>query len=222
MLPAFAYLLLTPVYLGTVAIILYLGPVGLLAALFALLQFIRHPARRRLAAATAATPFLCLVAPIGITRLNGGPVDPALLIIAVVTLIVVAALILLSNTGQWRGQGLFANKRFNLAIVVALGVLFLLLWFPIIAWLASDRSYVLPSNIVDRDQVLKAGALYFIAVAVPGLCLSLFALLYAPVGLVRNSGGRVGHFGQLVVALALLASLIALALVASIGMVNPG
>ena len=153
MLPAFAYLLVTPVNLGTVALIFYLVPFGLLAALFALWQLIRHPVRRRLAAATAATPFLCLAAPIGIFWLNGGPVAPAILIIAVIALIVIAALVLLSNTGQWRGSGLFVNRRFNLVIIVALGVLLLLLWFPIIAWLASDRSYALPSNDESRPDV---------------------------------------------------------------------
>ena len=187
LLPAFAYLLLTPANFGTLALLFYLVPVGLLVALISLWQFARHPPRRRLAAATFATPFLCLAAPIGITWFGGGPVAPAVLIIGVIALLLIAALVLLSKTGQWRGNGLFANKQFNLAIIVALGVLFTLLWFPIIAWLASDRSYTLPSNMVDRDRVLTAGALYLVAIAVPGFCLSLFTLLYAPVGLVRNS-----------------------------------
>ena len=222
MLPAFAYLLLTPVHLGTLAVSLYLVPTGLAAVLFALWQFARHPARRRLAAATAATPFLCLAAPMGIYSLNDGPVAPAVLIMAVIALLVVAAVVMMSKTEQWRGTGLFANRQFNLAIVVALGVLLLLLWFPIIAWLASDRSYALPSNMLDRDQVLKAGALYLIAIAVPGTCLALFALLYAPIGLVRNPGGRLAHLGQLVLTLMLLISLIGVAVAAFVGMLNPG
>ncbi len=222
MLPAFAYLLLTPAHLGTLALLFYLVPIGLLASLVALWQFIRQPNRRRLAAAIFATPFLCLAAPLGITSLSGGPVAPAVLIVAVVALIIVAALVLLSNTGQWREAGLFANRRFNMAIVIALSVFFLLLWFPIIAWLSSDTAYSLPSNMVDRNQVVKAGALYLIALAVPGFCLSVFSLLYAPVGLVRNPGGRVAHFGQLVMALILLASLLAVALAVFVGMINPG
>jgi len=222
LLPAFAYLLLTPASFGALALLFYLVPVGLLAALFALWQFVRHPTRRRLAAATFATPFLCLAAPIGITWFGGGPVAPAVLIIGVIALVVIAALVLLSKTGQWRGTGLFSNRRFNVAIIVALGVLFTLLWFPIIAWLASDRSYSLPSSTIDRDRVLSAGALYLVAIAVPGFCLSLFSLLYAPVGLVRNPGGRFSHFVQLVLALILLASLIAVAAAAFVGMINPG
>jgi hypothetical protein len=219
MLPAFAFLLLTPVHLGTVAVVRYLAPFGLSAALFASWQLIKHADRRSLAAATAATPFLCLAAPFAINSLNGGPVGPAVPIIALIALIVAAALVLLSNTGRWRGCGLFANRRFNLAIFVALGVLFLLLWFPIIAWFASEQSYLLPSNLIDRDNVVQAGVIYCIAIAVPGLCLSLFALLYAPVGLLRNPGARVVHFGQFVMALLLLASLIFVAFGIYVGMV---
>lgn len=222
MLPAFAYLLLTPVHLGTLAVLFYLVPVGLVAALVAVWQFMRYPPGRRLAVATAATPFLCLAAPLGLTKLNGGPVASGVLILAVIALLVIAALVLLSKTGQWRGTGLFANRQFNRVIVITIGVLFLLLWFPIIAWLASDGSYSLPSNMVDRDQVLKAGVLYFIAIAVPGLSVSLFALLYAPVGLVRNPDGRVVHFGQLIAALLLLASLIGVAFAVFVSMFNPG
>ena len=222
MLPAFAYLLVTPVHLGTLAAFFYFVPIGVSVVLFALWQFARHPDRRRLAAATAATPILCLAAPMGIYSLNGGPVAPALLILAVIALLVIAAVVMLSKTGQWNGTGLFANRQFNLAIVVALGVLLLLIWFPIITWLASDRSYALPSNIVDRDHILKAGALYLMAITVPGTCLSLFTLLYAPVGLVRNPSGRLAHFGQLLLTLMLLVSLIGVAFAVFVGVINPG
>lgn len=222
MLPAFAYLLLTPAHLGTLAMLVYLVPIGTFAASFALWHFVKYPVRRRLAAATIATPFFSLGMPLGITSINSGPVAPAVLVLAVVAFIVIAAFVLLSKTASWRGTGLFANKPFNLAFVIGLGVLLVLLWFPIIAWLASDRSYELPSNMAERDQILKAGALYLIAIAVPGVCMSLFALLYAPIGLVRNPAGRFAHFGQLVLALMLLASLILVAFGAFVGMINPG
>ncbi len=222
MLPAFAYLLLTPVHLGTVAAFFYLVPAGLLAALFAVWQFAKYPARRQLAAATAATPLLCLAAPMGIYSLNDGPVAPAVLIMAVIALLLVAAVVILSKTDQWIGTGLFANRPFNLAIVAALAVLLLLIWFPIITWLASDRSYALPTNMADRDQLIRVGALYLIAIAIPGSCLSLFALLYAPVGLIRNPGGRLAHLGQLLLTLILLVSLIGIALAVFFGMINPG
>ncbi len=65
-------------------------------------------------------------------------------------------------------------------------------------------------------------ALYLVAVAIPAVCLSLFMLLYAPVGLFRNRDGRVIHLGQLITALVLLATLASLAMVGSILMVNPG
>jgi hypothetical protein len=222
MLPGAAHLLLAPVHLGTVAVFFYLAPIGLLAVLFAGWQFIRHPARRRWAVAIAATPFACLAAPMGIHTLNGGPVHPIALVVALVALTVIAALVVLSKTAQWSGDGLFANARFNLAVGATLGVLFLLLWLPIVAWLASDRSYSLPSNMADRDQVLRVGTYYLMSIGVPGLCLSLATLLYAPVGLVRNAGGRIVHFGQLVIALLLLLSLAAVAFAVFVSAFNPG
>lgn len=222
MLPVFAALLVTPVHLGTVMIYLYLTPVGVVVSLFALWHIIKHPARRRLAAATIATPILCLGAPVLVYQLNGGPVHPAVLIIAVIVFLAIAALILLGKTDQWRGVGVFASRRFNLSCLIALGVLFLMLWFPIIAGLAASNSISLPTNMADRDRIYSAAALYFIAVALPSVCLSLFTLLYAPVGLVRNRGGRVIHLGQLITALLLLASLTAVAFAVSIFLLNPG
>ena len=222
MLPAFATLLVTPVQLGTVAIYLYLTPVGVVLSLLALWQFIKHPARRRLAAATIATPVLCLGVPVVVYWFNGGPVAPAVLVIAVTGLLAIAALVLLGTTDQWRGAGIFASKRFNFSCLIALGVLLLMLWFPMIVGLAANQSISLPTDIADRDRIYNAAALYFIAVAVPALCLSLFTLLYAPVGLVRNRGGRVIHLGQLITALLLLTSLIAVAFAISIFLVNPG
>ena len=222
MLPAFATLLVTPIHLGTVAIYLYLTPVGVVVSLLALWQFIKHPARRRLAAATLATPVLCLGVPLVVYWLNGGPVAPAVLVIAVIVLLAIAALVLLGTTDQWRGAGTFASKRFNFSCLIALGVLLLMLWFPIIIGLAANEYISLPTDIADRDRIYSVATLYFIAVAVPALCLSLFTLLYAPVGLVHNRGGRVVHLGQLITASLLLTSLIAVAFTVSIFMVNPG
>ncbi len=222
MLPAFAFLLVTPVHLGTVAIYFYLLPVGFVAALYALWQFIRHSARRRLAAATVATPVFCLGAPVGVYSLNGGPVAPAVLVAGVVALVLIAALVLLGTTDHWRGTGLFANKGLNLGCLIALCVLLLMLWFPIIAGLAASDSISLPADMGERNRIIRVAALYFIAVAIPALCLSLFTLLYAPVGLVRNRGGRVVHLGQLVMALVLLTSLTATTFAISVFLINPG
>ncbi len=85
---------------------------------------------------------------------------------------------------------MFASKQFNYGCWIALGVMLLLLWFPIVAGLASSNSISLPDNIGERDQVIKAAALYFIAVAIPASCLSLFTLLYAPVGLVPTAAAE--------------------------------
>jgi hypothetical protein len=222
MLPVFAVLLVTPVYLGTVAIYIYITPIGLAVALYALWQLVKHPSRRRLAAATLATPFLCLGAPVVLYWLNGGPVAPVVLIVAVLALLAIAAIVLLATTDQWRGAGMFANRNFNYGCLVALGALLLMLWFPIVVGLAASDAISLPTDIAERDQVYSVAALYFIAVAVPAVCLSIFTLLYAPVGLVRNRGARVVHLGQLITALLLLTSLTAVAFVVSIFMVNPG
>ena len=222
MLPVFAVLLVTPVYLGTVAIYMYLTPIGLAVALYALWQFIKHPARKRLAAATLATPVLCLGAPVVVYWLNGGPVAPAVLVLAVLALLAIAAVVLLATTDQWRGTGMFASRHFNYGALAALGTLLLMLWFPIIAALAASNSISLPTEMADRDRIFGIAALYLIAVAVPAVCLSIFTLLYAPVGLVRNRGGRAVHLGQLIAALLLLASLTAVAFTVSIFLVNPG
>jgi hypothetical protein len=222
MLPVFAVLLVTPVHLGTVMIYLYLTPIGIVASLFALWQLIKHSARRRLASGIIATPFLCLGAPVVVYWLNDGPVAPTVLVLAVIALLAIAVLVLLGRTDQWRGSGLFANKPLNFSYLVALGVLLVMLWFPIIVGLAANESISLPTDIADRDRIYKAAALYFIAVALPALCLSLFALLYAPVGLARNRGGRIVHLGQLITALLLLTSLTGVAFAVSIFMVNPG
>ena len=222
MLPAFASLLTTPVYLGTVAIYIYLVPVGLAAATYALWRLARHPAEKRLAAATLATPLICLGAPIGVHWLVGGPVTPVVLVVAILALLAIAFVVLLATTDQWRGKGMFASKPFNSVCLVALGTLLLLLWFPIIAALAAGNAIELPDAMAERDRVFGMAALYFIAVAIPAVGLSLFALLYAPVGLVRNPGGRLVHVGQLLTALLLLASVTAVAFSVSLFLVNPG
>ncbi len=222
MLPVFALLLVTPANLGTVMIYFYLVPVGIAATLFAVWRFARHPAERRVAAATLATPIVCLGMPVTVYSVNGGPVSPALLVTALLALLVFAALLLLGRTDQFRGTGLFANKRFNVGCLVALCTLLLMLWFPIVAGLAASQSISLPTDIADRDRIVMVAALYLVAVAIPAVCLSVFMLLYAPVGLFRNRDGRVIHLGQLITALVLLATLASLAMVGSILMINPG
>lgn len=222
MLPVFATLLVTPPHLGTVAIYLYLTPVAIVTVVFAVWQFIKHSDRRRLAAAIVATPVVCLGAPIVIYSLNGGPLPPAVLVVTVLILLTIAALVLLGKTDQWRGTGLFANKSFNISCLIGLGAFLLMLWFPIIVGLAANQSISFPTNIADRDRIYSVAALYLIAVGLPAVCLSLFTLLYAPVGLVRNPGGRLLHLGQLISALLLLATLTAVAFAVFIFMVNPG
>ena len=222
MLPAFASLLTTPVYLGTVAIYVYLVPVGSIAALYALWRFIKYPPERRLAGATIATPVVCLGMPVGVYWLNGGPVAPAVLVVAVLVLLAIAFIVLLATTDQFRGRGMFASNHFNRVCLVALGTLLLALWFPIVAALAAGNAIALPTEMADRDRVFGVAALYLIAVAIPAVGLSIFTLLYAPVGLVRNRGGRLVHVGQLVIALLLLATLAAIAFTVSILLVNPG
>ena len=222
MLPVFAVLLVTPVYLGTVALYVYLAPIGLTVGFYALWRLVKRPASRKLAAATLATPVLCLGVPVLVYWLNGGPVAPGVLVVAVLALLAVAAVVLLATTDQWRGTGLFASKQFNYSCLVGLGALLVMLWFPVIAALAAGNSIALPAEMADRDRIFSVAALYLIAVAVPAVCLSIFTLLYAPVGLVRNRGGRAVHLGQMITALLLLASLTAVAFAVSIFLVNPG
>lgn len=125
MLPVFALLLVTPVHLGNVAIYVYLTPIGCVVALYALWQFVKHPARRRLAAATLATPVICLGAPVVVYLLNGGPVPPAVLVLAVLVLIAITIVALLGTTDQWRGTDLFASRYFNNGCLIALAALLL-------------------------------------------------------------------------------------------------
>jgi hypothetical protein len=222
MLPVFALLLVTPANLGTVGIYLFLVPAGVVISLIALWRFIRHPAERRLAAATIATPVICLGVPVAVYSLHDGPVAPVVLVVAVLVLLVIAALALLGKTDQFRGTGLFANRRFNVSCLVALCVLLLMLWLPVITVLAGQHLDALPTAMAERDRIIAAAKLYLMAVAIPAACLSLFTLLYAPVGLVRNRGRRLIHLGQLLSALLLLATVAWIAMVVFILMVNPG
>ena len=70
--------------------------------------------------------------------------------------------------------------------------------------MATHQKLSLPADLAERDLVIRVGVIYFIAVAVPAFGLSAFALLYAPVGLLRDRAGRGVHLGQLVAALAML------------------
>ena len=222
MLPAFAFFVVTPVNLHTGILLFYLVPPGFVLTLYALWQWKTHPDRRRLALATAATPLICLAAPFGIVSLIGGPVPGAVLVAVVILLIAIAIFVLLGKTDQWRVGGLFANRHFNLVYVLAMVILFALLWIPALVWLSGRESISLPMDVVGYRGTFRIALHYYIAVAAPSLMLCLFALFYAPVGLVRNAGGRIVHLLQLVAALLLLASLAACAVVVLITMANPG
>ena len=97
-----------------------------------------------------------------------------------------------------------------------------MLWFPMIVGLAAARPISLPTNMVDRDRIIMVARLYLMAVAIPAACLSLTTMLYAPVGLVRNRGGRIVHLGQLIIAISLLATVVWIVLIVFFLMLNPG
>jgi hypothetical protein len=222
MLPAFAFLVVTPASFQTLGLLFYLVPPGFLFALYALWQWKTHPERRRLALATAATPLICLALPFGIVTLNGGPVPESALVVAVMLLIVIAIFVLLGKTDQWRGGGVLANRHVNLVYVLVLFILFALLWLPVLVWLPGRETIVLPAQRPGAAPLLDVAIWYYVGVAAPSLVLSLFALIYAPVGLVRNAGGRSVHLLQLVAALLLLASLAVCAFVGFVVLANPG
>ncbi|MFK8031285.1 MAG: hypothetical protein AB8G18_13700 [Gammaproteobacteria bacterium] len=93
---------------------------------------------------------------------------------------------------------------------------------PIIAWLYLQGSISLPGTVAEREHVFRMGAVYVVLVAGPALILSLFTMLYALVGLLRNPAGRLIHLGQLVLALITLALLSAGAFALVIAVINPG
>lgn len=72
MLLGFAILLVTSDGFQKLGLMFYLGIIALAVLPYALWQLIRYPARRRWAAATAATPFICLGTPLLFAWLNGG------------------------------------------------------------------------------------------------------------------------------------------------------
>jgi len=129
---------------------------------------------------------------------------------------------LLGRTDQWREHGVFTNRHFNLVYVLAMVILFALLWIPALTWLSGRESISLPIEVVGYRGTFRIALHYYLAVTAPSLVLCLFALFYAPVGLVRNAGGRIVHLLQLVAALLLLASLAACAVLVLITMANPG
>ena len=222
MLSAFAILVATPVDFHTLALMYYLVIIAATVLMYASWQFIRHPARRGWAAATAATPVLCLTAPFMITHLNGGPIHPGVLAASVIALGVAAFCTLLARSGQWRDDGVFTNRRFNLAFVAVTGLLLVMYWLPIIGRLCNQDTLSLPNDIRERDSMLWRIGIYFVSVAGPALLLSVFTMLYAPIGLVRNTGGRIVHVGQLLIALLSLASLSIGAMALGVAMINPG
>jgi hypothetical protein len=222
MLPAFVSLIATQASFGSLALFFYLLLPGAVIMLYALWQFFRHPDRRRLALATAATPLLCLGGPILYHNLHDGPVPPQFLIPAIIAVVAIAIYTLLGRSGQWRGAGLFASRPLNMNYLLSLCLLLALLWVPLIAWLAWQDAISLPRSIAERDVYIRIVGYYFIAVAVPAACLAVFGLFYSPVGLVRNAEGRAVHFGQLALSLLLLATLAALAIALLIAAANPG
>ena len=105
---------------------------------------------------------------------------------------------------------MFRSRRTNKRYLLALAALLVLLWVPAIFWIANGA----PPQSGPDDSFSVVVLIYYIAVSVPALCLSLYALIHAPVGLIRNAGVRMVHFGQLVTALALLLTLTPIALFA--------
>lgn len=95
-------------------------------------------------------------------------------------------------------------------------------WSPIIGWIFNEESWSLPQDNGERERILRIVGIYFVSIAGPALLLSLFALRYGPIGLVRNPGGRIVYGGQLLVALLSLASSTAGAFAVSVAMFNPG
>lgn len=222
MLPAFAFFVVTPASLQTLGLLFYLVPAGFIFTLYALWQWKTHPERRRLALATAATPMICLALPFGIVSLNGGPVPEAVLVAAVILLIVIAIFVLLGKTDQWRGGGVLANRHVNVVYALVLFILFALLWLPVLVWLPGQGSIVLPAQGSGATALLDIAIWYYVAVGAPSLLLSLFALIYAPVGMLRSAGGRGVHLLQFLGALLLLGSVVVCGFVGFVVLANPG
>ncbi len=222
MLSAFAIFVVTPIDFHTLALMFYLVSIAAAAMVFALWQFVRHRSRRDWALATVATPILCLTTPFLIARLNGGPLHPAVLIVVLVATVVGALLVLLARSEQWKGEGVFASKRLNVWFLTVLGALLTLTWIPFAYGLFNQGSVSLPRNIGERDWIIRLGGIYFASVAGPALVLSVFAMLFAPIGVVRNPGSRIVHIGQLLLALLTFVSLAIGAFAAWIAMVYPG
>jgi hypothetical protein len=117
---------------------------------------------------------------------------------------------------------LFANQVLNRNYLLSLLLVLALLWLPAIVWLGWRDAIALPKNIAERDVFIRIIGYYLIGVAAPAACLSLFGMFYAPVGIVRNAGGRLLHVGQLLLSLLLLLTLAVMIIVAWLGAANPG
>jgi hypothetical protein len=222
MLPAFVSMIATQASFGSLALLFYLLLPGAAIMLYGLWQFFRYPDRRRLAFATAATPLVCLGGPVLFHNLHDGPLPPAILIPAIAIVIAIAIYTLLGRTDQWRGAGLFTNRLLNRNYLLSLLLVLALLWLPAIVWLGWRDAIALPKNIAERDVFIRIIGYYFIGVAAPATCLSLFGMFYAPVGIFRSAGGRLLHVGQLLLSLLVLLTLAVLIIVAWLGAVNPG
>lgn len=222
MLPALLSLSSRPLDFGALGTMALLVPIGGAASLFGAWLWWFHPVHRRVAAAIVVTPFVGLLLPVVLQRLIGGPVPPWTLIVFVLVSIVVAAAMLLGKAANWRAGGVFATRKFNRLLLTAMVALLVLLWAPALGWLALREVVRLPAALVAPDAWVRGGATYLGAVAVPALLLSCFALIYAPLGLVRSAGARSMHGGQLTCALLTLASLALAAFGIGVAAINPG
>ncbi len=191
-------------------------------ALYAGYQAIRHPPRRRLAAMTIATPLIGFTLPFLIQRLVGGPVAPGTAAIAALIAGGVGLIVVINRSGfREAGKGFRRPGVNGLLTAVMIGIL-ALLWLPIGYLVSSAGEVSLPLAAHYSDAGLAAASKFFLITSVLAAITGVGALLYAPVGLIRNTGARIVHVAQLVLALALLATVGLIAFVAALAVSNPG
>jgi hypothetical protein len=221
-LAAAAYFLLVPTDIYTALLVFFGLPACALIAIYAGYQSYRHADRRGLGLATIATPVIGFTLPFVITGAYGGPLPPLPVVLIAMMAAALGAAALLAKRGGWMAQGRFVKPGLNQGLAIAMLALLALLWLPMIGIVATAGNITLPLAGSVSDTNLRLGAAYFGTVSALGLATGLFGVVFAPVGLLRNPGGRLLHAVQLVLTLLLFATVGIVVVTAWLFMLNPG
>jgi len=222
LLPAWVAFATQPAGLGTLYLIVWVAVLGFAVAIFAVWQAMRHTGAWPLALLSIVATLVIVATPFVIDALDLPLVPLPVVIAAGVVMTILAAGVLLSKRKRWQPGTLFSGRKFNTRILISIAVAIALIWVPIVVWLAAGYGAELGESTSKDNATRAAFMVYYASLSLPASVLVSFSLLFAAVGMLRSSGSRLIHAGQLAGSLVLLISLGFVAGGIALGMVNPG